>query len=446
LRDHFKVTPDKHLSLHNVDLFELSRSEDTPLFVFDEDCLVKNLATIFDAFKSHYPNIIVSYSIKTNDNLAICKVMKDNDAYAEVASELDLYVAEKLDIPGERIIFDGGFKPDKVIRKALERRILIINAESFTELERINKIANEMEIIQSVGLRISSWKPKIFLKNLRPSNLRDAVNCNPSSRFGFSVNDAKLVFQRHANYKNLRIEGLMVHPYHSAIETFASIIKDAQSSGIEIKYLNIGGGFDPGFVQYVNYMDIILDLIRQRFGYGSKIDERKSKASDIWILAKHITDKVKELGLNPMPTIISEPGTFIVRPAGLLLVKVDHVKISGGNKWVIVDGGKNIVPAANVLVRQDVVVANKMDQDSLEVVNIIGPNLFNDDVLALNKPLPLIEEGDVLAIFDCGAYSLTNSTQLLYPRPAAVMINSKSEVKKIRDRETCDNVIYKDIM
>jgi diaminopimelate decarboxylase len=446
LRDHFKVTPDKHLSLHNVDLFELSRSEDTPLFVFDEDCLVKNLTTIFDAFKSRYPNIIVSYSIKTNDNLAICKIMKDNNAYAEVASELDLYVAEKLDIPGERIIFDGGFKPDKVIRKALERKILIINAESFTELERINKIANEMEIIQSVGLRISSWKPKTFLKNLRPSNLRDTVNCNPSSRFGFSVKDAKLIFQRHANYKNLRIEGLMVHPYHSAIETFASIIKDAQNSGIEIKYLNIGGGFDPGFVQYVNYMDIILDLIRKRFGFGSKIDERKSKAADIWILAKHIIDKVKELGLNPMPTIISEPGTFIVRPAGLLLVKVDHVKISGGNKWVIVDGGKNVVPAANVLVRQDVVVANKMDQDSLEIVNIIGPNLFKDDVLALNKPLPLIEEGDVLAIFDCGAYSLTNSTQLLYPRPAAVMINSKSEVKNIRDRETCDNVIYKDIM
>jgi len=193
-------------------------------------------------------------------------------------------------------------------------------------------------------------------------------------------------------------------------------------------------------------MDIILDLIRKRFGFGSKIDERKSKSPDIWIPAKHITDKVKELGLNPMPTIISEPGTFIVRPAGLLLVKVDHVKISGGYKWVIVDGGRNIVPAANALVRQDVVVANKMGQDNLEVVNIVGPNPINDDILALNKPLPLIEEGDVLAIFDCGAYSLTNSTQFLYPRPAAVMINSKSEVKKIRDRETCDNVIYKDIM
>lgn len=177
-----------------------------------------------------------------------------------------------------------------------------------------------------------------------------------------------------------------------------------------------------------------------------KIDERKLKSPDIRISAKHITDKVKELGLNPMTTIISEPGTFIVRPAGLLLVKVDHVKISGGYKWVIVDGGKNIVPATNVLARQDVVVVNKMDQDSLEVANIVGPGLFKDDVLALNKPLPLIEEGDVLAVFDCGAYSLTNSTQFLYPRPAAVMINSKSEVKKIRDRETCDNVIYKDIM
>ena len=446
MRDHFKVTPDKHLSLHNVDLFELSRSEDTPLFVFDEDCLVKNLATIFDAFKSLYPNVIVSYSIKTNDNLAICNIMKENNAYAEVASELDLYIAEKLGIPGEHIIFDGIFKPDKFIRKALERRISIINAESFTELERINKIANNMGITQSVGLRINSWKPKIFINNLNPNNLNETINCNPSSRFGFSINDAKSVFKRREKYKNLRIEGLMIHPYHSAIETFASLISEAQSLGIEIKYLNVGGGFDSGFVLHVNYLDLILDLIKQKIGFKSKMDERSGKALDIGIAAKHITGKVKELGLKSMPTIVVEPGTYIVGSAGLLLVKVDHVKVSGGYKWVVVDGGKNILPATSVLARQRVIVVNKMNWDNFENVNIIGPNLFKDDVLALNKHLPTIEEGDVLAIFDCGAYAMTNSTQFLYPRPAAVMINSKMEIKKIRERENCANVIYKDII
>jgi len=120
------------------------------------------------------------------------------------------------------------------------------------------------------------------------------------------------------------------------------------------------------------------------------------------------------------------------------------VKTAGGCKWVIVDGGTNLLPVANVFTRRQVVVANKAGDQEEEMVNIVGPLLYSDDVLSVKVRLPRLDEGDILAIFDCGAYSLSSSTQFLYPRPAAILLNTRSEVRMVREKETCEDVLRKD--
>jgi len=143
------------------------------------------------------------------------------------------------------------------------------------------------------------------------------------------------------------------------------------------------------------------------------------------------------------PTLITEPGRFIVGPAGMLLLRIDHVKIAGGHKWVMVDGGTNILPSFHE--RRRLLVANNGLASDQEEVSIVGPLLYPKDFIAIKARLPRVEEGDIIVVLDCGAYSLSSSTQFLYPRPAAVLVNSKGKVQVIREKETYDDVIGKDI-
>jgi len=446
LREGFSVTEDDHLALHGIDLIELCEEYGTPLFVFDQDCLVGNFERFRRAFESNYSKVVVCYSVKTNNNLTICRIMQSKGAYAEVASELDLYVAEKAGFSGDHIIFDGPFKSEKVLRRALEKEVLLINVESFAEMERLDKIAGELGIEQAVGLRINSFKPHGFLANVNPRILNDAIHCHPHSRFGFPLKDALSSFERSAEFNNLRIEGVMTHPYYRAVETLLPFMREVyQKLGVVTRYLNVGGGFRSGTTGSVGYKDLALDLMRQRFGLRSMLDEREESNMDIELVAKTITDNIKSnLGNLPEPTIVTEPGQFIAGPSGILLLRVDHTKDAGGYRWVIVDGGTNIVPIANVFTRRQIIAANKADHRRGEIVNIAGPLLFSDDVLARKTYLPKVDEGDILAIFDCGAYTLSSSTQFLYPRSAAVLLDSKREVRVIREKETCEDVFRKD--
>jgi len=207
----------------------------------------------------------------------------------------------------------------------------------------------------------------------------------------------------------------------------------------------VGGGFNPGTTKSVGYKDLAFDMMREKLGFRSLLDERERVTRDIESVAKSMADCMKSrLGDLPEPTIVAEPGTFIAGPSGVLLLRVDHTKVTGGYRWAIVDGGTNILPVANVFARREIVVANKGARAPTEMINVVGPLLYSDDVLAWKAFLPRIDEGDILTVFDCGAYSLSSSTQFLYPRPAAVLPNSKREAEVIRAKETCEDVSRKD--
>jgi len=108
-----------------------------------------------------------------------------------------------------------------------------------------------------------------------------------------------------------------------------------------------------------------------------------------------------------------------------------------GYKWVVADGGTNLVP--HFKEQREIRIANRADASSTEIVNIVGPILFPDDFIAIKRRLPKIREGDILAVSDCGAYTLSKSTQFLHPRPSAVMLDGGGKVVEIRVRETFED-------
>jgi len=442
-RGNFYISKNNHLILHGVDLFDLCDQYGTPLFIFDEVSLVEYYDKFRKAFKDVYPKTMVCYSIKTNNNLALCRILRENGAHAAVSSELDLYIALKAGFLGKEIIYDGPYKPEKALRKALEENVLLVNVESLSELKKLNSLAEEMGKEQAIGLRVNPFKPPGFFKSLHPNNLIEAGYCNPSCRFGFPFDEVHKVFGYLSKVKNLYLESLMVHPYFKAVDVLLPLLREANVGfGFEIKYLNVGGGFDPGTTGSTGGGLLMLDYVKRKLGLKSSLDKRINVPS-VESIAGTIAEGIRQnLGNFPEPTLITEPGHFLVGSSGTLLLRVDNVKMSGGYKWITVNGGTNLVPV--IYQRREILIANRAVANDKEEANIVGPLLYPKDFIAIKTQLPHVEENDLIAVQDCGAYSLTSSTQFLYPRPAALLVRPHGKVELIRERETFEDVLRKD--
>lgn len=438
------IGENNHLFMRGQDTVNLVQKYGSPLFVFDELTLVNTFVSFIEAFQKYYPKMMVCYSIKTNNNLAICRLIQQNGAYAEVSSELDFYVALQAGFHGKRMIFDGPFKPKDVLRKAMAEGITLINVESFEELARVNEVAGEMGIKQSVGIRVNLFRDPGLSKYFKLGELANAALCNLECRFGFSVEQAYLAFQKANEFKNLNINGIMGHPYRSVTKVLLPMIRDLRKRfGTEFEYVNLGGGFNPGGAAFVGTNDLTRDFLRRKIGLKSKLP-KAGRGTNIESVVKPIIEDVKASVGDLQPTIIVEPGRFITSAAGTLLATVDHIKDAGGYRWVMVDAGTNLVPRFGAIEMRNTIVANKASNKPAEEVNIIGPLLFAEDFLALKTAVPPLTPGDVLAFFDCGAYTLSRSNQFLHARPAAVLLDSKGDVRIIRAREAPQDVLYKD--
>jgi diaminopimelate decarboxylase len=433
LEEGFKIAENDHLLLNGVDLVDLCNSYGTPLFVFNEKRLRQNYRRFYQAFKKHYPKTIVCYSIKTNNNLAICKIMEKEGAYAEVGSGLDLYIAKKAGFPPERIIFDGLYKPETVLREALDYGVLLINVESFSELELLNKLAGEFGRKQVIGIRLSTFPHKLLNT--------ERLYCNPLSRFGFSFEDAYIAFRQASELENLEVKGIMIHPYWGIHSLLPFVKKIQKELDLKLEYINFGGGFQKR-TRKIGLLDLAKDYLRQKLGLKSKLDAPPPKIREIEEISRLVADEVKQTLENEEATLVFEPGRYLVHDAGLLLLRVGVVKKAGGFKWVIVDGGTNL--NSDWLERREIRVINRASAPDTEIVNVVGPLLFARDFVTLKQRLPEIHEGDMLGVFNSGAYTLSNSTQFLYPRPCAVLIREDGKITKIRDRETYDDVIRMD--
>jgi len=439
-KEQFEILNNNHLGIRGVDLVDLCDKYGTPLFVIDEARLRENYRTFYDAFSKHYPKTIVCYSIKTNYNLAICKMLRQEGAYVAAASGLDLYVARKAGFPPKRVILDGLYKSEAELMEALKSNVLLINIESFSELEGLNRIAEKIGVTQDIGIRVNVTKTQVFTRKLS-----EAIFCYPASRFGFSLETAWLAFKRASKLKNLRVTGIMTHPYQGAADILLPYIKRIQNElGIKIQYINFGGGFAKN--PTLNNFDLMMDFFRKKLGLRSKLDKRKKESVTRVCLertSKIIAKAVKQkLGGTSEPTIIFEPGRAIVGSAGLLLLQVNCIKEAGGYKWVVVDGGTNLIP--DYWERREIQIVNRETLLPLETVNLVGPLLYTHDFIAIKKRLPKIQEGDILVILDSGAYTLSQSNQFLHPRPAVVLVDLNGRLVKIREKENYEDVLWMD--
>jgi diaminopimelate decarboxylase len=350
-------------------------------------------------------------------------------AGAEVVSGGELYIALKTGVDPAKIVYNGINKTDEELATAIKAGVGIINIESFSELKRIDKIAQNRGNIAKVGVRVN---PGISPKT-HPHILTGARE----SKFGLHIenNQAFEAYKLAKNLENVEIKGIHAHigsqitevsPYEETTRKIMDMVgrlkKELQ---VDLEYINLGGGFGIPYEE------------------GQKVATINEFAKAIVRIAK---EKIDVYGLGE-PLLVFEPGRYIVGDTTILLLRVGAVKETPFTKFVVVDGGMNALLRPMLYdAYHRAIVANKAEEKAVEKATIVGPICESGDILAKDRSLPQVEEGDVIAILGTGAYGFSMSNQYnSHPRPAEVLVNN-GEYELIREREGFEDLLVKQIV
>lgn len=423
LKSHFGIDGQDNLTIGGISAVELAEKFGTPLYVVDEQRVRDNYRRFYKSFSERWPNVIVCYAYKANSNTAICKILNNEGAGAEVSSGNELQIANRIGVPGQRTVFNGNNKSAAELEMAISNDVLI-NVDSIQELLAVDRISSELNRRTRIGFRVN---PDVEAKThpYIATGLKE-------SKFGLDVESGQAIdaYSMASEMDNVDVVGIHCHIGSQILET-GPFEEEAE------KLMNFVGELKSDFSTNIKFID---------FGGGLGIPYRPEEnelgperlASSIIPIIDAAAKKYRLSG----PTLIFEPGRYLLADASVLLASVGYSKERKGMPgWVAVDAGMNaLIRPALYGAYHHIEVANKMRADHTELVNVAGPLCESGDFLGKERKLPKVEQGDLIAVFDVGAYGLAMSNQhTAQPRPAMVLVNS-GVAEVVRQRESFEDL------
>jgi diaminopimelate decarboxylase len=419
---------DRVLHCEDVPVSELARTYGTPLYVYSKRTLLHYLSELQRAFAAAQP--LICYSIKTNPNLSICRLMREAGAGFDVTSGGELYRALAAGGVGEKIVFAGSGKTDEELRYGLESGVFLFNVESEAELQALAEVARLSERTAAVALRVNpDLPPKTHIKT--DTSIK-------GTKFGLDIDTILEISQKWVGHPQIRVVGLHMHlgspilsaqPYRQGIEKGLTLVERMRQQGHVIKYLNMGGGFG--------------------------IHYRKKEALPAGAFAEVIVPAVKAADCR----LILEPGRFIVGNAGILVSRVIYTKQSGGKDFVIQDAAMNdlirptlydafhriwpVEPAPGIPAPPE---DYEVDIPGTTKKDVVGPVCESGDFLAKDRRLPPVRRGDLLATFSAGAYGMAMSSNYNGRLRAAEVLVDGTRRHLIRRRETYEDLVRSELV
>ena len=418
---------DGRLYCEDVDLARVADEFGTPLYVYSAGTILDHFTRLDELAPLDH---LICYAVKANSNRAILKLLADAGAGFDIVSGGELFRAIKAGADPQKCTFAGVGKSREEIEYALEKRVHSFNVESEAELELIDKIAGPKKSRAPIALRVN---PDVDLHTHKYISTGSHEN-----KFGIALGDAPLIYDRAAKMPNIDIVGVQMHigsqiteaaPFAAAIQKVAPLARDLKAK-YDIKFFSIGGG-----------MGIIYRRALES-GSGKWWHDHGGEPSAFSVrdYANAILPPLRKLGLR----ILLEPGRFLIGNAGVLLMRVRYVKKSGAKKFAIVDAGMNdlIRPALYQSYHEIVpVVAISSRTSKTEKIDIVGPVCESGDFFALDREIPEVREGDLLAIMSAGAYGFTMASNYnSRPLPAEVLVRN-DKVSLIRKRQTWEDLV-----
>lgn len=384
----------------------------TPLYVYSEAVIIERYRAFFDAFAAIDP--LIAYSVKANGNLAVLKLLGDAGAGADIVSGGELHRARLAGIPAERIVFSGVGKTVRELATALDAGIYAFNVESEGELRALSDLAVTMGTRAPIALRVNPG-----VETVTPHHY--TATGHEQTKFGIPYELAEPLYRTAASLPGISIRGVDVHigsqitdaePYRLAVSRVLELVERLRRVGIELEFIDLGGGFGISY------------------GDGDSLESADFAAVLVPLLAGS--------GLR----VLFEPGRFITGPAGVLLTRVLYVKRMGGKTFVITDAGMNdLLRPSHYSSYHRVEPAHLTAGRDIIEVDVVGPICESGDFLALDRPIPRVESGELLAIGTVGAYGFSMaSTYNARPRPAEVLVHGTAH-RLVRRRETNDDLV-----
>ena len=389
---------------------ELAEKYDTPLYVLSEKRIRDNYNRLHNALINNYKYVRIYYAAKANTNLTVLKILQSEGAYLDTVSPGEVFMGLTSGYTPDRILFTGtSVRNDEL--KMLADANVTVNVDSQSELDRLLKVA----VPQVISVRVN---PEVGA-----GHHNHCITAGPDSKFGLWEEDA---IKAYATAKKARVERFGIHmhigsgilevePYVLAVEKLLSIAKRVHEEvGVEFEFIDIGGGLGVPYKPE----DKELDLAE----FSAK-------------MVAPFKAKVKEYGLGK-PFLCVEPGRYLVCDASILLTTVNTVKTTPYKKFVGVDAGFNTLVRPTMYGSyHPILVANKLEAPDKETYDVVGPICESGDALAKDRAMPQVEEGDLLAVLNAGAYGFSMSSQYnARPRAAEVMIRQGKAVV-VRERE-----------
>lgn len=408
------VTPDGslHLACENADLEKLASRHGTPLYVYSEEMIRTRLRAFQQAF--HPVPHTTCYSVKANSTLAILRLIARGGAGFDVVSGGELarvlHVQRKA---ARRVVFSGVGKTVPEMELALKSGILMFNVESASELRVLATTAARLKKKAAVAVRVN---PDVSAKThpYISTGLHE-------HKFGVPIPEARTLYADAAKYANLDVSGVSVHigsqitdvsSFQDALQRVADLVRELRQSGHRICYVDAGGG---------------LGICYQ--GPQSPFPEQ------VAAYARAVLEPLRNLDVH----LLLEPGRSIVGPAGILLTRVIYRKKNNGKSFLIVDAAMNDLLRPSLYGAYHEIVPVRGSARETEVIDVVGPICESGDFFARDRALPVVQEGDLLAILDAGAYgSVLGSNYNTRGRAAEVLVDGV-KTRIIRRRQSVED-------
>jgi diaminopimelate decarboxylase len=430
---------DGHLHCEDVDLKRVADEFGTPTFVYSTDTIRDHYNRLHAALAPLDP--LICYAVKANSNHAILKLLVRAGAGFDIVSGGELFrVLAAGGDPG-RCTFAGVGKSADEIEYALEQGVYSFNVESEAELAAIERIARSRKMRAPIALRVNP--------DVDPDTHQYISTGSKQNKFGIGLNQVEAVYERAARMSNLEIVGVQMHigsqitaanPFASAIEKVAPLVRELKSK-FDIQFVSIGGG-----------MGIIY---RRALASGSgkwwRDHASEPSAFSVRDYADAVVPLLRELAIR---TLV-EPGRFLVGNAGVLLTRVRYIKQTSSKTFAIVDAGMNdlIRPALYQSYHEIVPYRASATADAdprttpikTEKFDIVGPVCESGDFFALDRDMPELHQGDLLAIMSAGAYGFVMATNYnSRPLPAEALV-SGDKFALIRKRQTWEDLVRDEV-
>jgi diaminopimelate decarboxylase len=403
------------LHAEQTSLESLAQRNGTPLYVYSATAIRKRLAAFQKAFKK-IPHT-VCYSVKANSNLSILRLLARLGCSFDVVSggELErVLLASRAS--ARRVVFSGVGKTTAEMELGLRSGILMFNVESASELEALKNCAAELKKKTRIALRVN---PDV------PAETHPYISTGlHQHKFGVPIQQARELCSRMRGDKYLQVAGVSVHigsqitdvtPFAATMERVANLVRDLRSDGHRIGYVDAGGGLGISY-------------------------EHSDETPFEKPVARYAAALMKPLSKLKVHLLL-EPGRSIIGPAGVLLTRVIYRKQNGEKNFLVVDAAMNdLIRPSLYKAYHEIVPVNASHADQ-EVTDVVGPVCESGDFFARDRELPTMQQGNLLAILDTGAYGMSLSSNYnTRPRPAEILVDGKA-VRTIRRRETVKDLV-----